>query len=86
MCCWVTPPEKTDAAGEMLASLNEVSHCYERTLNRHWQYNLFAMTHCRSQEQCRGIVEKVSGETGLNEYAFLCSTKEVKKTRVKYLV
>ena len=86
MCCWVAPPDKIDTAGQALASLKEVSHCYERSRNGHWQYNLFAMIHCRSREQCREIVEKVSGETGLNEYALLCSTKEFKKTRVKYLV
>jgi DNA-binding Lrp family transcriptional regulator len=86
MCCWRTPPEQVDAAGQMLAALKEVSHCYERAVSRHWQYNLFAMTHCRSREQCRGIVDKVSAETGLDEYVLLWSTKELKKTRVKYLV
>ncbi len=86
MSCWAAPPEKIDTAGQKLASLKEVSHCYERKTNQYWQYNLFAMIHGRSREQCREIAEKVSCETGLTDYALLYSTKEFKKTRVKYLV
>jgi DNA-binding Lrp family transcriptional regulator len=86
MSCWVAPPDKIDTAGQKLASLKEVSHCYERRINQYWQYNLFAMIHSRSQKRCQEIAEKVSCETGLTDYALLYSTKEFKKTRVKYLV
>lgn len=86
MSCWAAPPDKVDTAGQKLSSLKEVSHCYERKINQHWRYNLFAMLHGHSREQCRKIVEKVSRETGLTDYDLLYSTKEFKKTRVKYLV
>ena len=86
MSCWAAPPDKIDAAGHKLALLKEVSHCYERKTNHLWQYNLFAMIHGRSREKCQEIAEKVSDETSLNDYALLYSTKEFKKTRVKYLV
>ena len=86
MSGWTAPAEKIDAAGQKLASLKEVSHCYERETNQFWHYNLFAMIHGRSREVCREIADKISRETGLTDYALLYSTKEFKKTRIKYLV
>ncbi|MCX6003428.1 MAG: Lrp/AsnC family transcriptional regulator, partial [Chloroflexi bacterium] len=86
MSCWTAPSDRIDGAGQKLASLKEVSHCYERSTNQVWHYNLFAMIHGRSRELCREIAERISGETGLTDYALLYSTKEFKKTRVKYLV
>lgn len=86
MTCWAAPPEKVVAAGQKLASLREVSHCYERKTNPLWRYNLFAMIHAHTEEACREIAAKVSAQTGLTDYVMLFSTREFKKTRVKYLV
>ena len=86
MSCWMVPPDKIDAVGWKLASLKEVSHCYERKINKLWRYNLFAMIHGRSREVCCEIAEKISRETGLMDYTLLYSTKEFKKTRVRYLI
>ena len=86
MTCWIAPPDLVDVAGQKLASLPEVSHCYERKTNSLWQYNLFAMVHSHTREACQEIVSEVSHRIGLNGYILLFSTKEFKKTRVKYLV
>ena len=86
MTCWVAPPEKVEAAGQKLASLREVTHCYERKTNPLWQYNLFAMIHGHSRKECLEVANKVSTETGLMNRVLLFSTKEFKKVRVKYLV
>jgi DNA-binding Lrp family transcriptional regulator len=86
MTCWIAPPDVVDVAGQKLASLREVSHCYERKTNPLWQYNLFAMIHGHSKEACQEIADKVSRETGLIDYVRLFSTKEFKKMRIKYLV
>jgi DNA-binding Lrp family transcriptional regulator len=86
MTCWMAPPSMVDIAGQKLASLREVSHCYERKTNPLWQYNIFAMIHGHSREGCREIADKMTCETGLIDYVQLFSTKEFKKTRVKYLV
>ncbi len=86
MACWAAPPEAVVAAGQKLASLPEVSHCYERKTNPFWQYNLFAMIHGHTKEACQKIASKVSHETGLMNYILLFSTREFKKVRVKYLV
>ena len=86
MTCWATPPEKIVAAGQKLASLREVSHCYERKTNPLWRYNLFAMIHAHTEETCREIAAKVSAQTSLADYVMLFSTREFKKARVRYLV
>jgi len=88
MACWVATPDIINVAGRKLASLMEVSHCYERKTNPMWHYNLFAVIHGQSREACWEIANKVSRETGLNgsEGVLLFSTKEFKKVRVKYLV
>jgi siroheme decarboxylase len=84
MCCWAVPAEDTDAMGEKLSSLRQVSHCYERKTSPGWRYNLFAMIHGHSREACQGIADKISSETGQFDAVVLYSTKEFKKQRVKY--
>ncbi|MBI3041009.1 MAG: Lrp/AsnC family transcriptional regulator [Chloroflexi bacterium] len=86
MTCLVAPVEAVDIAGQKLAALGEVSHCYQRKTNPLWPYNLFAMIHGHSREMCQEIADKTSRETGLTDYVLLFSTKEFKKTRVKYLL
>ncbi len=86
MACWVAPPDMVDVASRKLASLREVSHCYQRKTNPVWQFNLFAMIHSRTREACQEIVSKASHQTGLTDYVLLFTTKEFKKVRIKYLV
>ena len=86
MTCWTVPSEKIETAGQKLASLQTVSHCYERKTNPLWSHNLFAMIHGHTREACQEVADKVSAETGLDDPVMLFSTREFKKTRVKYLV
>jgi len=86
MTCWAVPAEKMELMADKLAPLRQVSHCYERKTNPEWHYNLFAMIHGHTREQCQEIAERVSIETGLMDYVLLFSTREFKKTRVKYQV
>lgn len=86
MTCWITPPDKVDAAGHELAHLQQVSHCYERKSNQLWPYNLFAMIHGRSREECQKLAKQVSHRINIEDCVLLFSTREFKKTRVKYLV
>ncbi len=86
MTCWIASPDALDVAGQKLAALREVSHCYGRRTNPLWQHNLFAMIHGHTKKACQEIASIVSGETGLTDCIMLFSTRELKKTRVKYLV
>lgn len=86
MTCWAVPRQQVDAAGRELAALREVSHCYERATNALWPYNVFAMIHGHSQQDCRRVADDISRRTGLREYEMLFSTREFKKERIKYPV
>jgi len=86
MTCWAVPKEMVEVIAEKLVPLRQVSHCYERKTNPEWHYNLFAMIHGHTREQCQGIADKVAAETNLTDYVLLFSTREFKKTRVIYQV
>ncbi len=86
MTCWEAPPGKLAVAAEMLTAQSAVSHCYERETNPLWKYNLFAMIHGRTRAECVEIADRVSAQTELADYIVLFSTKEIKKTRVRYQV
>ncbi|HEU5394960.1 MAG TPA: Lrp/AsnC family transcriptional regulator, partial [Candidatus Methylomirabilis sp.] len=49
-----------------------------------WPYSIFTMVHGRTPAECEATLEAMSKATGLTEYAALYSTKEYKKTRVRY--
>jgi len=88
MACWSVPPEMVETSGRKVAAFQEVSHCYERKTNPFWPYNLYAMMHATTKEACEAIARRASSETGLDENGavLLFSTKEVKKTRMRYTV
>jgi len=84
MTCWKAPPELVQAAGEKAAARREVSHCYERRTSPGWQYNLFAMVHGHSHEECRVVVDAISSAAALTDPMMLYSIKEYKKERLLY--
>lgn len=84
MVCWTVPASQIEELGYALANITAVSHCYERPTYPDWPYNLFTMIHARSHEECRNIIDRISVETGIKDYAILYSLKEYKKERVLY--
>ncbi len=84
MVCWAVADNVVEAAGHRLASLPEVSHCYERKTNAMWRFNLFAMVHGQERHTCEEIADAVSSEFGPEDRVVLFSTREFKKERIKY--
>ncbi|GAB4420649.1 MAG: AsnC family transcriptional regulator [Thermodesulfovibrionales bacterium] len=84
MVVWRVPASRLEEVGLKIASYRAVSHCYERTTNSHWPYNLFSMIHAKERERVREIVEEIQRETAIDDYAILYSTREFKKRRVRY--
>lgn len=78
MTCWEVSANMVEVVGRKLASIREVSHCYERKTNPLWRYNLFAIIHGHTKKVCQEIADKVSHETGLMDHVLLFSTKEFK--------
>lgn len=86
MVVWKIEAKKLDSIGKYMASLSEVSHCYERRPCKSWDYNLYTMIHGKDRETCNKIIEKIAGAIGAKNYRVLYSTKELKKTSMKYFM
>ena len=87
MTVWDVPSEDVERVGETVAALPYVTHCYERP--RHddvWPYNLFAMTHGRSEEESEARIEEVretiADMTEVRQWDTLFSTEILKKTGI----
>ncbi len=84
MVVWNCPEERLDAIGPVVSAYPEVSHCYSRpACPPDWPYNLYAMIHARSAEQCEDLAKRLAGEIGLENFRILFSTQEYKKIRLK---
>jgi len=86
MVGWTVSPALVESVGQLMAARREISHCYERKTNPEWRYNLFTMIHSQTKEGCQEVVRELSAENGLTDYVMLYSTREIKKTRIKYPV
>ncbi len=83
MAVWKVPEDRIDEVGTHLASFKSVSHCYQRTTNDLWEFNLFSMIHGRTREEVISFIERVGEEMGIRNYKVLFSTREFKKRRVE---
>ncbi|MFZ2446710.1 MAG: hypothetical protein WAW37_10160 [Syntrophobacteraceae bacterium] len=83
MVVWNCPEDRIDRLGSILASHSEVSHCYNRPGYPEWPYNLYAMIHGRSPEECETTARKLADAIGIDTFRILFSTREFKKIRLK---
>jgi DNA-binding Lrp family transcriptional regulator len=83
LCCRIAP-EQITTAGERLAKLPIVSHCYQRKTFEGWPYNLYAMMHAGSMGQIQHTIEKFVTNSQINDYELLPTQTEFKKEPVKY--
>ncbi|WP_336002250.1 Lrp/AsnC family transcriptional regulator [Halorientalis halophila] len=90
MTVWDVPDEVVDEVGPAIASLDFVTHCYERP--RHegvWPYNFFAMTHGRTEEESERRVAQVRDRMAEfwdvtdDDWDTLFSTRILKKTGIR---
>jgi siroheme decarboxylase len=84
MGVWKVPDERIEEVGDTFAHYQAVSHCYQRPTYEDWPYAIFSMVHGRTVEECENVLRAMSEESGIAEYASLYSTREYKKTRVRY--
>ncbi len=84
MVVWQVPEDQVDAAGEKMAKFRQVSHCYRRPVYPSWPYPLFTMIHAPTHSACMEVVKRIEDQAGQFPHKNLFSTKEYKKTRVKY--
>lgn len=84
MSAWVVPEDRLEEVGRILASCPQVTHCYERPPREDLPYNLYAMIHGRTPEDCRRVAGEVARRTGIQQYVLLFSSKENKKSSMRY--
>jgi DNA-binding Lrp family transcriptional regulator len=88
MAVWDVADDRVDDAGRLLADQPEVSHCYRRPHRPpDWPYNLYAMVHGRSREEVLAVVERFSGQAGLEQAprAVLFSERQFRKRGTRLL-
>lgn len=90
MTVWNVPDELVETVGPVIASLEFVTHCYQRP--RHdevWPYNFFAMTHGRTERESNKRIEQVHErmnefwDVEPGEWETLFSTRVLKKTGIR---
>ncbi len=84
MLAAVVPKDVLMDAGQNLSDEANVTHCYERKSYDNWPYNLYAMIHGKTRSEVENTVEKFITETNIDDYQILYSTKEFKKSSLKY--
>ncbi len=86
MIVWKVPPERSEEVGMIMAENPAVTHCYERPTFPDWEYSHFTMVHAPTRDECEEIGRDIAKATGVNDNLLLYSTREYKKTRVRYFV
>jgi DNA-binding Lrp family transcriptional regulator len=86
MGAWAVPPDQQDSFGATAATFSAVSHCYLRPTYEDWPYSIFTMVHGTSEAACHAVLQAISTATGLRDYTALFSSKEFKKTRLRYFL
>jgi len=82
LVAWKVAPSKTDAAASILASFDEVSHCYLRDKAEGWPYSLYTMVHSSDRRSCKALIEKMAKESGLSDFKIMFTVRELKKSRL----
>jgi DNA-binding Lrp family transcriptional regulator len=86
MTVWDVDDAEVDALGERIGALDFVTHCYRRPRALPaWPYNLFAMVHGASRDECAAKAGEIRALLGdaCRASDILYSTKILKKTGLR---
>lgn len=84
LCVWQVPADKLTTVGELFAALPVVTHCYERQTQAGWPYNLYTMVHAGTEKECQEHIAAMQRMSGVGLFRVLYSTRELKKTSMRY--
>ena len=84
MVAWKVDESRVQKVGAIMASFQEVTHCYRRNPAPNWPYNLYTMVHAADKAGCHAIAGRISHAAEVEEYELLFSEKELKKTSMQY--
>ena len=83
MITWRVPQSDVERVGQIFASFEAVTHCYERATAPDWPYNLYTMVHSKSKEECIETALELSRASGIKDFKILFSEREYKKTSAR---
>ena len=86
MTAWDVPDGRVEEVGKALAAAREVSHCYERPRADGWKYNVFAMIHAGTDQECQQVAQGLARQVGIDSFELLFSTREFKKISMRYFM
>ncbi len=86
MVVWRVPEERAEEVGLIMAASPHVTHCYERPTYDDWPYSHYTMIHAATEEECEEIAVEIAEQTNISDRQLVYSTREYKKTRVRYFV
>ncbi|WP_457552127.1 siroheme decarboxylase subunit beta [Desulfobacula sp.] len=84
MVAWKVDEDRVEKTGEIMATFQEITHCYRRNPAPGWKYNLYTMVHASDEDECYAIAKKISQAVGEKDYELLFSRQELKKTSMTY--
>ena len=84
MGVWQVDPPQAAEAGRVLASVPDVTHCYERRLHALFPFNLFAMIHAGNRDDLYRLWERMTATAGLKAGQLLVSAREFKKSSPRF--
>ncbi|MEI6315456.1 MAG: hypothetical protein WCO89_11340 [Syntrophus sp. (in: bacteria)] len=83
MVVWAVPEERMNEVGKAMASLREITHCYERTPLFLGKYNLFCMIHLKDTDP-ESFIQGIAAKLAIPDYQILQSEEELKKSSMEY--
>jgi siroheme decarboxylase len=83
MVVWAVPAERVEEVGKAMASLREITHCYEREPLFLGRYNLFCMVHLQDTAP-EPFIQSIAARLGIPDYQILFSLEELKKSSMEY--
>jgi siroheme decarboxylase len=86
MVVWIVPERRIKEVSDIMIQFPQVSHCYQRPTFENWPYNIFTMVHGESKEKCEKVINEIITRTNIDKYTILYSTKELKKSSMRYLL
>lgn len=86
MVVWDVPENQASEVGRIMAGYKQVSHCYQRPRRQDWPYTIFTVLHGQNHDDCKKTAAELAAATGIKEYKLLFSTRELKKSSMKYFL
>lgn len=84
MIAWDVADEAVEPVGKAFASIEGISHCYQRPRRSGWRYNLYTMLHATDQREADRLIEKMAAAEGVDGHRALPTVREFKKTAPVY--